>query len=404
MRRALTAVVPVVALVATASVPWAGASTLSTSAASSWGTAKVDDKGRAQRVNAIVEAGGIAYLGGQFTKMVAPGGASSSSRNYLAAINGSTGKLTGWNPKASGKVFAMELSADRTSVYVGGDFSYIGGRRASKVAKISLATGAVDTSFRPSVNGRVRGLALDGNRLYVGGEFSTVGGQPRPKLAAVDATTGAVLGWTPPPLGPGRYIGNTGVPTPDYAPGHVFAVEAIGGKVFAGGNFLNLGGQAGLVTLDAVTGALAEPQYAPGRPMFDMDTSGGMLFAVGGGPGGRVYAYSPDSKTPRWRAKFDGDAVGVAVSGGAVYVAGHYDFIVSQDSSCYQYCPGGPGRRHLAGFSASDGSLLPWNPTADTSTGPYTAAVGANALYVGGEFNSINGKKQPGFAIFRGTP
>lgn len=377
----------------------------STSAIAGWGTSKASGKARAQRVNAVAAVGNTAYLGGEFTKMVAPGGKSSTSRGYLAAIDGTTGKLTSWNPKANGKVWALELSGDQQSLYVGGDFSSIGGKSVSKLARIDLASGKVDTTFRPrSVKGRVRALALEGDRLYVGGEFLTIAGEARPKLAALDAGTGALLAWTPPPLGPGRYLGHTGIPTPDYDAGHVFAVDVIGGTVFAGGTFLDLGCQPALVALDAVTGGLTELQYQPERPIFDLAAAGDTLFAVGGGPGGRLYAYGLDSKYPRWRTKFDGDAVGVAVSAGTVYVAGHYDFIVSEDSSCYQFCPGGPGRHHLSAFAISDGSLQAWNPDADTSTGPYAAAAGDGALFVGGEFLNINGKAQPGFAVFPGTP
>jgi hypothetical protein len=383
----------------------AAALTPSSAALKGWGTAKASGKNRAARVNAVVAVGDIGYLGGEFTKMVAPSGGGSSSRNYLAAIDGTTGKLTSWNPKASGKVWAMELSADRRSVYVGGDFSSIGGKSVSKVARISLATGKLDPTFKPkSVKGRVRALALAGDRIYVGGEFLSVAGQARPKLAALDAATGALLPWTPPALGPGRYLGNTGIPTPDYDAGHVFAVDVIGDQVYAGGTFLNLGCRAGLVVLDAVTGALVTRQYEPERPIFDLEAAGGILYAVGGGPGGRLFAYGPDSKYPVWRAKFDGDAVGLAVSATTVYVAGHYDFIVSEDSSCYQFCPGGPGRKHLSAFARADGSLQAWNPAADTSTGPYAAAVGEDALFVGGEFLKVNGKAQPGFAVFPGTP
>lgn len=416
LRRALLVLVPVVSLATAPALPAgaegepdppaaeATAASPSSTPISSWGTAKVSGKNKSQRVNAIVGAGGAAYLGGEFIKMVSPTGAT-ASRYYLAAIDGATGNLKSWNPKANGKVWALELAADGNSVYVGGDFSKIGGRYVSKVAKVDLATGKVDTTFKPrSVKGRVRALALDGDRLYIGGEFLSVADQARPKVAAVDATTGALLPWTAPPLGPGRYIGNTGVPTPDYSPGHVFAIDVIGAKVFVAGNFLDLGGYGGLVTLDAATGGVSTPQYEPGRPMFDLETRNGVLYAVGGGPGGRLYAFSPDDDDPVWRTKVDGDNVGVAVSAASVYLAGHYDYIVSQDSSCYQYCPGGPERHHLAAFAADNGQLLPWNPTADTSTGPFSLAVGSDALYVGGEFRKINGRSQPGFAIFPGTP
>jgi hypothetical protein len=381
-----------------ASEPW----DLSVGATPSWGTSKISGKSKAYKVTAIVESGGVAYLGGEFKKMTR--GGSTKTRNYLAAVNGATGEITSWNPSASGKVFALELAADGTSVYVGGDFSYIGGKYTTKLAKVDLVTGKIDPDFKPSVKGRVRGLALAGDRLYVGGDFTTIGGQSRPKLAAVDPETGALLDWTPPPLGDGRYLGQTGVPTPDYEAGDVYAVEAIGGKVFAAGSFTNFGCQGGLVTIDAATGGLVEPQYDPGRPIFDLDTYDGILYAVGGGPGGRAYAFSPDKKTPLWKLKVDGDSMGVSASASAVYVAGHYDYVVSKDSSCWQFCPGGPRRHHILAVNRADGMLLPWNPDANTSTGPYTVTAGENALYVGGEFTQINFKTQPGFTIFPGTP
>jgi hypothetical protein len=397
-------VCPVPAVVPPVDVPDPGGPgfNLSTQTTRSWGTSKIDGKSKAYKVSAIVEAGGIAYLGGDFKKMTR--GSSTKYRNRLAAVNAATGEITSWNPSASGKVHAMELSADGQSVYVGGDFSYIGGKHTSKVAKVNLATGKVDSGFKVSVSGRVRALTLHGDRLYVGGDFWTIGGQPRPKLAALNPATGEVLAWTPPPLGPGRHLGQTGIPTPDYEAGHVFAIEAIGNKVFAGGNFTNFGCQGGLVTIDAGTGGLVEPQYDPGRPIFDLEAYGGMLYAVGGGPGGRAYAFSPNDDDPVWRLKVDGDNMGVAVSASTVYVMGHYDYVVSKDSSCYQFCPGGPRRHHLLAVNRGDGQLLAWNPDANTSTGPYTAFAGQNALYVGGEFTEINFKKQPGFTIFPGTP
>ena len=109
-------------------------------------------------------------------------------------------------------------------------------------------------------------------------------------------------------------------------------------------------------------------------------------------------------QTPKWVAKLDGDAVGIGASASTVYVMGHYDYIVNKTSSCYQSCPDGTCRHHLAAFNASDGALTAWNRNADTSTGPFTVTAGAANLYIGGEFTRINWKPQPGFAVFPGTP
>jgi hypothetical protein len=97
-------------------------------------------------------------------------------------------------------------------------------------------------------------------------------------------------------------------------------------------------------------------QYSPRIPMFSLATRGGILYAAGGGPGGRVFAYDPAQPKALWTAKFDGDTV---------YVAGHYDYIVPTGSTCYQVCPGGPTRHHLSAFNAADGAVTARNRTAD---------------------------------------
>jgi hypothetical protein len=400
--RALSVAVPSVALVVALSPLPAPADTVTTPI-DSWGTAATSN-GRAQDVLAtVVGDDGTAYLGGAFTTMVGPGGVGSATRAHLAAVS-STGQLTAWNPHADKTVWALALSADHQSVYVAGDFKHIQGRSVFKLAKVSLADGTVDQSFHPAVNGRVRTLFLDGTTLYIGGEFTSVGGQPRPKVAAIDAATGALSPWTPPALGAGRYVGHTGIPTPSAPSGNVDAVAVIGTQVFVAGEFIDFGGQGGLVSFDATTGAVTGYQYHPGIPMFSLATSGGILYAAGGGPGGRAIAYDPTKPKPLWTAKFDGDAVGVATDGTTVYVAGHYDYIVAKNSSCYQSCPGGPTRHHLAAFNAADGMLTPWNPTADTITGPKGFGIGTDRVFVVGEFTRINGASHPGIAIFPNTP
>ena len=374
-----------------------------------WGTGP-SANGRAQLVTTVVETGGRAYIGGAFTKMVRPGGGSEATRNRLAALDVKRRTLLSWNPNANGVVRALALNRSKTGVYVGGDFSAIGGKAVSKLALVDLASGRVDRRFRPAVKGRVRSIAVAGDRVYVGGDFTRVGHSPRAKVAALDAATGALLDWEPPALRSGRYLGQTGVPTTDAPAGNVYglAVPADGSRLYVAGNFIDFAGQGGLLVLDTATGAPLRRQWKVGRPLFDLEVwpgDGRRVFAAAGGPGGRLYAFDPDKPDkPRWSAAVDGDAVGVAASARHVFLLGHYDYIVPKGSTCYQYCPNGTSRRHLAAFDAATGELDGWNPRADTSTGPWAAAVSADRLLVVGEFTTINRQPRPGYAQFARSP
>ena len=401
----------VVALVS-AVAPARAASGAATTPDATWGTASTAN-GRSERVLAIEPVGGTVYVGGAFTNLVPPAGSAAAgvTRNRLAAFDVAGGSLLPWNPDANGTVRALAVSADGTKLYVGGDFTKIGGVSAPKIAMLDRATGQVVKTFKSNVKGRVFSIALSGSRLFVGGDFDQVKGPggvlvARNKVAALDAASGAVLDWTPPPLGPGRYMGQTGVPTPDAPPGYAYAVAvpADGSRVYVGGNFLDLGGQGGMVVLDGATGAALPQQWTVERPVFDLAVwpgDGTTVFAATGGPGGRIFAFRPSVPTrPLWKAAVDGDAMGVAASKTTVFLVGHYDFIIPKKSSCHQYCPEGTERRHLTAFDAATGLLDPWNPKADTPTGPYTVAVGDDHVFVGGEFNRINGAPHPGYAQF----
>jgi hypothetical protein len=287
---------------------------------------------------------------------------------------------------------------------VGGDFDHIGGRPASKLARIDLDSGAVDPTFHPHVQGGVRALALAGDRLYVGGTFNGVTGpagyEPRPKLAALDAATGDLLPWVAPALGPGRYVSHAGTPVRTDPPGDVLAIAVppAGGLVYAGGTFLDFAGRSALVVLDPVSGQAVPEHWVIRRPIFDLAPSpadGETVFASAGGSGGQVYAFrASEPQRPVWSTWVDGDAPGVAASATQVYLMGHYDYAG----------PGNALRHHLAAFNADDGAVAGWNPTANTPYGAFAAAVGADHVFVGGVFTRINGAPQPGFAQFATPP
>src|SRR3954447_24343352 len=135
------------------------------------------------RVYATAIAGDTVIVGGAFTAAVSPTGATVARKN-LAAFSMSAGELlTGWKADAGSTVRA--LVTDGTSVWVGGNFAKVGGKVANRIAKVSVATGAVDTSFSlaASLDNTVRALALKGTDLYAGGLFLNVNGVSRPRMA-----------------------------------------------------------------------------------------------------------------------------------------------------------------------------------------------------------------------------
>lgn len=141
---------------------------------------------------AMVRDGNTLYLGGDFTSI---GG---QVRNRLAAMDISTGQLTTWDPNADAIVYAMALNG--STLYAGGNFSTVGGQIRNRIAAFNTTDGAV-TNWNPNVTGgSVRAIAVGGSTVYIGGDFSNAGGQARNRIAALDATVNtnnAIISWNP---------------------------------------------------------------------------------------------------------------------------------------------------------------------------------------------------------------
>ena len=171
---------------------------------------------------------------------------------------------------------------------------------------------------------------------------------------------------------------------------------------------------------------------------------GKTVFAAAGGAGGRVIAFLSGGKTTAlWKGNVDGDGMGVVATNDWVFLVGHFDWEVHNPAAkCLNTPAAGGGynctpdpnappppdeapspHRHLVAFDAR-GERKATNPSqytgnsvvdptftaqADTAEGPFTAFIGANRLYVGGNFynvvstpQSTGGQriKQPGLAIY----
>lgn len=176
-------------------------------------------------VFAIVEnADGDIVVGGDFQDA---GG--DPDADYIAVWNGSTwGSLGGPGSGLENPVYALLVAEDGT-VFAGGDFTNAGGDPDADylVAWDGLAWNAV-VGPGGGVGGKVLDLALDGaGNLYAGGDFSDAGGDPDADgVAKWDGTSWSSLS------GPGIAINSTV---------NAVAVDALG-RVYAGGDFTNLGG------------------------------------------------------------------------------------------------------------------------------------------------------------------
>lgn len=144
-------------------------------------------------VKAIVQVGNTVVVGGDFTS-VTPSGGAATTRNFLFAFDASTGALvSSFAPTVNGEVDDLVAGPTTGTVYVGGSFTQVNGAPASHVTLLNVQTGAVSGGFRAAAtNGVVNTLVYRGGRLYAGGNFTTAGGVAHGGIASFNGTTGAL--------------------------------------------------------------------------------------------------------------------------------------------------------------------------------------------------------------------
>ena len=144
------------------------------------------------------------YVGGQFWTM------SGLPRNGLAAFDLTTGAMTDWDPKLTRPAdfdswddLVGDVVVHEGTVYLAGAFAAVGGESRAGLAAVDSITGQTE-AWNPNPAGgwwypQVRALALSGDTLFIGGDFSSVGGTVRYCLAALDLPSGGVMDWDPRP-------------------------------------------------------------------------------------------------------------------------------------------------------------------------------------------------------------
>ena len=354
--------------------PTANATIASSPKPATWGTNG--------KVHSLVRDGNVLYVGGEFTAVVSPDGSQTQPRNGLAAIDLTTGQPTPWDPNVGGltaTVFTMVQSGQR--LFVGGDFTSIGGQARSRLAAIDTATGDPISTWTAGFDGRIRALAISGNALYVGGSFEhwKATATMRLRLAAVNATTGDLLPWAP--------DSNDSVRAIEIAPD---------GRIIVGGLFIEIDGdpqQQYVAALDAA-GNLLPWASRPDRAVLSMAQGNGALYSGSGGePGGYAWAHNLTTGAFLWSIPSDGDVQGIVVADGRVVMGGHFDVIGTQTA------------RRLAAVDPATGVVDPtWIPDVNGALGVSAVEVGGDVLYVGGDFSTVGGLSRRTIASFDVSP
>jgi hypothetical protein len=148
-------------------------------------------------VLAILPANGALYIGGGFTSYR---GAATGSLLKVDPITGTADATFSAGAKATGTVNALASSG--SSLYLGGAFGTYGANPAVNLAKVDLATAALDTTFTQVTGAgvvttsttfsEVLALSTSGGSLYVGGYLQSYRGLPISGVAKVDAISGAL--------------------------------------------------------------------------------------------------------------------------------------------------------------------------------------------------------------------
>ncbi len=378
-----------------------------------------------RQVWATDQVGRYLVAGGDFWDVELQDGSVIDQR-YFTAFNIDTkqiacaGQLTFDND-----VLDVAAGPTDTTVYVAGRFSKITGadgieRTRIRVGLVDLETCSVDTTFVSiGANGRISEIARVGNRLFVGGDFTAIGGVTVETLAELDATTGAVNS-------------AFNFPTSGELTSRVRGLEVSpdGSRLLLGGRFGTISGSGrNIVNPTAVfditnsAAPILTPHQSSGyvtvADLQDVAISPegdafGLVYGTATSSDYVYYTPTVESATSYlWRHYMRDSSFGVAISNNAVYVGGHFckpdsgpgvtDVMAPKmgiDTCTGTNMAGGVWRTHLAALSRADGTPLTWNPGQGSFVGARRLTVTTRGLLVGFDGERVNDIRTGALAFF----
>jgi trimeric autotransporter adhesin len=357
----------------------------------SW-TLKNKEQGR---VDDMLRVGSIVYIAGNFTISSNHSG-QTVTRTFLAAENADTGALLSWHPVLNGRAYALAASPDRSTLYVGGQFTTVNGQRHSHLVAFDVASGQVSPALPDlKVGGTVKAIAQSGSNLFIGGSFTSVAAQAHVRLAELS------LG------GPGVWAVNPGFKASANEDVRDIIADSPTGRIIVAGWFSNVDGKAGqahIAALSMAGGGVLPWANHPSDEVLDIARAGTSLYAAMGGPGGTGLAYDIGTGKQRWFYKTDGNVQAVTTVGGYPVFGMHGDYVAPKaNAQMSEYGSSSRISRHKIFQLTPTGVLTSWAPaltSTDGVLGVWALKSGNGVLYAGGDFTRVNGATQDRFAIF----
>jgi Ca2+-binding RTX toxin-like protein len=370
------------------------------------------------RATALSEDGSTLYIGGKFTSVREnpPGvaGASVNASN-VAAIDVTTGApIPTWTPQvtdAEGAAAVHSLAVKDGRVFIGGNFTAVGGQPRHNLAAVAAADGSVDP-FAPRVlhttatpsgqNSHVMALLASDSKLYVGGWFNTADGKSRANLAAFDLESGALDPvWRPRANDKVRDLESASDGLSIFAAGTFRYMTGSNGTKEERQSVARLWADSGnLHPWKIPTGTIQSPQNG-----WDLTVTPTVLYGGFGLKPNYAAAFqlaTGDVGTQLWRFNTVGNVQTVALSpdGLRLFFGGHFGTNVLEHEVC-----GGQQLSGLASVNALTGQInCDWipqlEPSVNNANGPWAMTSTDTHLWVGGGFTHVSGVDQRNLARF----